>query len=287
MIQNTVMAKSRDQRWAEEAAFFDVAAENASRATLAIDPLSIARYARPIPRRRFNKEFRFRVMGPLVGKRILDVGCGNGLNAVQFATMGATVTGIDLSPKAIETARRRAEVNGVSDRVTFVCTPIEIADLADDSFDIVWANAILHHMLDEFQLTLCRLVAWTRPDGLLVCAEPMNLFEPIRWLRRMIPVRTEATPGERPLVKGEIEAVRRCLANPRMRSYMLFGFLDRFVLVNQNYERSPFLRRAISNAIAFADYALLSLPGLNRLAASCVIYGHPRKTTGGAMEAMS
>jgi len=282
MTQNTVMMKSRDQRWAEEAAFFDVAAEHTGRATLVIDPLAIARYAQPIPRRRFNKEFRFRVMGPLAGKRILDVGCGDGLNTVQFAKMGATVTGIDLSAKAIETARRRAEINGVSDRVTFVCTPIEIADLADDSFDIVWADAILHHMLDEFQLTLRRLVAWSRPDGLLVFAEPMNLFEPLRWLRRKIPVHTEATPGERPLVKQEIETMQGYLADPRMRPYMLFGRLDRFVLVHQNYERSPFLRRTISNAIAFIDYALLSLPGFNRLAGACVMYGHPRKTAGGA-----
>lgn len=270
--------KSRERRWAEEAAFFDAEAERRGASRLALDPLALARYSRSSPRRRFNKEFRFRLMGPLAGKRILDVGCGSGLNAVQFAKLGATVTGIDLSPGELAVARRSAEVNGVSDRTDFVCSPIEIADVPDGSFDIVWVDAVLHHVLDELELVLKRLVRWAKPEGMLVFAEPVNLCEPLRRLRKMIPVGvTHGTPGERPLVPAELELVLRYLDEPQLRHYMLFGRLDRFILTHQKYERSSWPRRALSNSVALLDYALLSMPGLRKLAGACVIHGRPCK----------
>src|SRR5262249_3489546 len=155
-----------------------------------------------------------------------------------FAKMGADVTGIDVSPGALDVARRRAEVNGVADRVHLVCSPLETAELPDRSFDVVWGDGILHHVLDELEPTVKRLARGVKDDGLLLFSEPMNLFEPLRRLRRLVPVHTEATPGERPLVPAEVEIVRRYVPDLRMRHYMLFGRLDRFILVRFNYERS-------------------------------------------------
>src|SRR5207245_11202485 len=128
--------------------------------------------------------------------------------------------------------------------------------------DIVWGDGILHHVLDELELTMRQLVSWTRPEGLLVFSEPVNLFEPLRRLRQMIPVHTEATPGERPLVREEIEIVRRYIADLRKRHYALFGRLDQFILINFNYERSPAFRRAIVRCIDIIYYVLLTIPGL-------------------------
>jgi 2-polyprenyl-3-methyl-5-hydroxy-6-metoxy-1,4-benzoquinol methylase len=272
--------KSREERWKDEARFFDAWAQKWGDDGLPIDPLALQRYTRPVLRRRFNKEFRFRVMGDLRGKTLLDVGCGDGLNAVMLAKMGANVTGIDVSPKAIELARRRGEVNGVTDRLSLVAAPLETADLPPDTFDLVWADGILHHVLDDLELVLDRLARWVKPGGLLVFAEPVNLFHAMRRLRFMIPVKTEATPDERPLVRSEVELIRRYVPDLRMRHYGLFGRLDQFILVNFNYEKSPPLRRAIVNGIDLVDYGLLSLPGVNRLGSSCVMYGHPAKGIG-------
>jgi ubiquinone/menaquinone biosynthesis C-methylase UbiE len=48
-----------------------------------------------------------RVVGPVRGLCVLDLGCGNGYLARKFARMGATVTGVDASAAMIERARRR------------------------------------------------------------------------------------------------------------------------------------------------------------------------------------
>jgi len=275
-IQGTATIDRRHvERWEQEAAFFDRQARRVEEMALPIDPLAFQRYTQPGLRRRFNKEFRFRIIGNVEGKRLLDVGCGDGPNMAMFAQMGADVTGIDVSPGALDVAHRRAEANGVADSVHLVCSPIETADLPDGSFDVVWGDGILHHVLDDLESTVRQLARWVKEDGLIVFSEPVNLFEPLRQLRRLVPVHTDATPGERPLVQSELEIVRRYVPDLRIRHYMLLGRLDRFVLVNYNYERSSAVRRAIVNAIDLLDYALLSLPLIDRLAGACVLYGHP------------
>ena len=274
----TSTLEERSRRWDEEARFFDHLAADVDESTLFIDPLALQRYSRPVLRKRFNKEFRFRLLGPLEGKTLLDIGCGDGLNAVMLAKMGARVTGLDISPGAIDVAHRRAELNGVSERMTFICAPAEIADLAPDSFDIIWGDAILHHVLGDLEEVLQHLVRACKPSGLLLFSEPVNQANSLRRLRALIPVHTDATPDERPLIKAELELLEKYTSNLRLRHYGLFGRLDRFILTNFNYERSSFVRRTIVNAIDSIDYALLCLPFVNRLGGVCVIYGQPNKT---------
>src|SRR5215470_3431964 len=108
----THAAKPREQRWEEEARFFDAWA--VKQRACAISPLTLERYSfGETLRHRFSKEFRLRLLGDLRGKRVLDIGCGDGGNSALFAKLGARVVGVDISPGAIEVARERAIVNGV------------------------------------------------------------------------------------------------------------------------------------------------------------------------------
>lgn len=88
---------------------------------------------------------------------MLDVGCGDGRNAAIMARLGALVTGVDVSPRSIVLAERRAALNGVSGRTRFVCAPLETVDFPAHSFDVIWGEAILHHLLPTIDGVLPQL----------------------------------------------------------------------------------------------------------------------------------
>jgi hypothetical protein len=75
------------------------------------------------------------------------------------------------------------------------------------------------------------------------------------------------------MLRSEVDLVRRYVPDLAVRYYALFGRLDRFILVNHNYERSHPVRRGAVNVLNGLDWALLSLPGIRNLAGTCVMHG--------------
>ena len=69
------------------------------------------------------------------GTRVLDVACGSGNLSLPAARAGAIVTGLDIAPNLIETARRRALAEGL--QITFDEGDAEQLPYADASFDTV------------------------------------------------------------------------------------------------------------------------------------------------------
>ena len=264
--------ETREERWKVEAEFFDRSADAAAARLEPVSEKTLARYGRR-RRRRFEKEYRFRVLGDLAGKRVLDVGCGDGTNAAILARLGAQVTGIDVSPRAIEVAEARARINGVAERTRFVCAPLETTRLEPASFDIVWVDAVLHHLLADLDAVLGKLAALLRPGGEILIAEPVNLSPGLRRLRFALPIHTEHTPDERPLEPAELALVRKHFPGVAERYFSVFARLGRFVLVDYNYEESSWIRRAAFGAICALDHVLLALPPLRRFAGYVVLHG--------------
>lgn len=268
-----------EARWKREAEFFDHEAEAALTRIQPVSVETIRRYGE-LRRRRFSKEYRFRLLGPLAGKTVLDVGCGDGINAMNFAKLGASVTGIDISPKAIELAGKRAEVNGVSALTRFVCSPLETAKFSENSFDVIWGDAILHHLIHDLDNVMRNLVRWAKPGAIVIFGEPMNLSPWLRKLRLMLPVKTDATPDERPLERSEVEIIQRFLPDLQIRHFSLLDRLNRYVLIDHDYEGSPAPRRAIASLLNTVDYVVLSVPGLKRLGGTSVMFGHAKNDPG-------
>jgi 2-polyprenyl-3-methyl-5-hydroxy-6-metoxy-1,4-benzoquinol methylase len=267
--------------WVNEAEFFDREAERHT--VEPINRLTLARYSAARPRRRFKEEFRFRILGDLRGKRVLDVGCGDGRNAVLLAKLGARVTGIDISPGAIRFAQDRAKANDVADSVNFICSPLEEANIPDGSFDVIWGDCILHHLLATLEDVLQRLSTWAKPGATMLFSEPVNFNNTLRRLRLKIPIVTEATPDERPLEPCEIRLVNQFLPDMSLRFYSLFTRVDRFLLPGFNYERASLPRRATFNALAMIDYGLLSLPLIQNMGGYAIVHGHSRQIARSAL----
>lgn len=122
----------------------------------------------------------FQHAGDVTAKRVLDIGCGSGRYAIEFARRGAAeVLGVDFSDEMLRLARDYAQVSGVADRVRF-----ERGDFGafetDQPFDIAIAIGFFDYIADPAPV-LARVRAAT--SGRLLASFPVETF-PRSSLRR-------------------------------------------------------------------------------------------------------
>jgi 2-polyprenyl-3-methyl-5-hydroxy-6-metoxy-1,4-benzoquinol methylase len=99
----------------------------------------------------------------------LDVGCGEGADVVWLAERGWRVTGADVSPVALERARRHAGEAGVADRTTWLHVDLVAGGELPRGNDLV--SAMYLHVPDaDFDRVYSDIASSVRPGGsLLVC----------------------------------------------------------------------------------------------------------------------
>jgi len=86
-------------------------------------------------------------LAPLAGKKVLDVGCGGGILAEAMAGTGATVSGIDLSEKALKVAKLHLYESGKSVDYQLLSAE-DYADQHAGEFDVVTCMEMLEHVPD-------------------------------------------------------------------------------------------------------------------------------------------
>ena len=84
---------------------------------------------------------------PLAGKQVCDVGCGGGILAESIAKKGATVTGIDLSEKALKVADLHSLESGIKVRYELISAE-ELAAREAGQYDVVTCMEMLEHVPD-------------------------------------------------------------------------------------------------------------------------------------------
>ena len=81
--------------------------------------------------------------------RALDLGAGDGRNALFLAGAGYDVTGVDLSQVGLDKLRRMAEQRGLASRVHTVCADVRDFVPPAEAFDLVLAVTLFDHLPQE------------------------------------------------------------------------------------------------------------------------------------------
>jgi SAM-dependent methyltransferase len=188
--------------------------------SLVVDEKVIDRYASPPSDTAFPLEYSYYCLGDVMGKTVLEYGCGDGLNTVILARRGANVKALDISPDLIALARKRFEVNRITAEVDFIVGSAHDLPLPDESIDVVFGMAILHHL--DLSQSASEVLRVLRPGGRAIFQEPVRNSRLIRYMRNAIPYRSpDVSPFERPLTDKELNEYGRGFSTFRSTAFLL------------------------------------------------------------------
>jgi SAM-dependent methyltransferase len=112
------------------------------------------------------------------GRRVLEVGCGAGVDLARFAKGGADVVGVDLAASAIELSRANFAQQGLAGE--FHVADGEALPFDDGSFDLVYAHGVVQYTADPQRLVdECRRVL--APGGEAV----FQVYNRVSWLNAL------------------------------------------------------------------------------------------------------
>src|SRR5579883_252113 len=137
--------------------------------------LSDARYSVGSEYERSSKKMMRAMVPASPPMKVLDVGCGTGLNASHLAALGHTVVGVDVSTVAIEQFRGKGFEGYVCD------IEAQKVPVPDASFDAAYASEVIEHCADTHAF-LTELFRVIKPGGTLFLSTPNSAFWPFRIL---------------------------------------------------------------------------------------------------------
>jgi SAM-dependent methyltransferase len=198
-------------------------------------------------------------LGDVLGKTVVDFGCGEGRNAIRLAQQGAMLFAFDISSAMVERARKNILDANLQRQVFINHMAAEHLAYPDGFADLVYGHSILHHT--DLALTRAEVHRILRPHGRAVFLEPLAHNPFLRFFRRLTSSRRTAT--ERPLRFADARFFSEPFASFDHREFYLLA-LSAFACVPL---RSKRCFAALLRILGRADEALLTMrPGLGRYA---------------------
>ncbi|MCG3119923.1 MAG: Ubiquinone biosynthesis O-methyltransferase [bacterium] len=129
------------------------------------------------------------------GKKILEIGCGVGIDLVRFARGGAQVTGVDLAQQSIQLAKKNFEQRGLKGDLRLMNG--EALEFADNSFDVVYAHGVLQYTAEAGQMAR-EMYRVLKPGGEAIAM----VYNRISWLNALSKVmKVELEHEDAPVLK--------------------------------------------------------------------------------------
>jgi SAM-dependent methyltransferase len=116
-------------------------------------------------------------IGDVAGQSVVHLQCHFGMDTIRFAWLGATATGVDFSPVAIQTARDLAAEVGVD--VRFIESNIyDLPDALDEQFDLVFTSYGVIGWLPDIKGWAAVVARYVKPGGRFVIIEAHPSYWP-------------------------------------------------------------------------------------------------------------
>lgn len=140
------------------------------------DDMQAKRYYSKYPLRNFVHTSRINCLLSHLkeGTSMLEIGCGDGVFAVEAAKNGFSVTATDISQSNLDAAKVSAEKAGVADKILFFQADAENLPFSDGQFDMVVASHILEH-LPKFKEGLSEVRRVSKKNALIALPTVLNL----------------------------------------------------------------------------------------------------------------
>lgn len=123
------------------------------------------------------KHIELNLLGDVKDKRILHLQCHFGQDTLSLARMGAKVTGVDFSDKAIEAANTLA--NKINTEARFICCDIySLPEQLNEEFDMVFTSYGTIGWLPDLDKWARVIHRFLKPGGKFVFVE----FHPVVWM---------------------------------------------------------------------------------------------------------
>ncbi|WP_284463192.1 class I SAM-dependent methyltransferase [Chryseobacterium sp.] len=122
-------------------------------------------------------DIELNLLGDLQGKSVLHLQCHFGQDTISLGRLGAEVTGVDLSDRAIESARQLA--HETQSNANFICCDIyDLPNHLDKQFDIVYTSYGTIGWLPDLDKWAKVVSQFLKPDGQFIFVE----FHPVVWM---------------------------------------------------------------------------------------------------------
>lgn len=187
---------------------------------LRVADANVTRYLNPPAKTCYPLEYAYHLLGDVRGRDVLEYGCGDGLNTVVLARRGARLKSLDISPELIEVARRRMSANDIHADVEFIVGSAHDLPLPDESVDVVFGIAILHHL--DLALSAREVRRVLRKGGRAIFQEPVRNSSFVKAVRSLIPYKAaDISPFERPLTDKELADYAEGFSSYRSKAFTL------------------------------------------------------------------